>query len=112
MTISRRSLVASIVLLNFLAGAACALPDYGSTCTSCHTRTAGAFSISPSNLQIPMGQTRGLTINVTSTGGGNSALSLTGLDAVGLGATAGAPWWGIVMRKARSHCPISRSSKP
>jgi hypothetical protein len=39
-----------------------------------------------------MGQTRGLTINVTSTGGGNSALSLTGLNAAGLGATAGAPW--------------------
>jgi hypothetical protein len=39
-----------------------------------------------------MGQTRGISLNVTSTGGGNSALSLTGLNAAGLGATADAAW--------------------
>ena len=93
MTISCRSLVASVALLLFLADATYALPSYGATCTSCHTRTAGAFSFSPSNLlQLPMGITRGLTINVTSTGGGNSGIGLTGLNAAGLNATADASW--------------------
>jgi hypothetical protein len=39
-----------------------------------------------------MGQTRAVTINITSTGGGNEALSLTGLNAAGLGATPDASW--------------------
>lgn len=93
MTISWKSLVASVGLLILLAGVACARPTFGSTCTGCHANTAGAFSFSPSNLlQIPMGQTRGITINVTSKGSGNSALSLTGLNAAGLGATPDASW--------------------
>ena len=94
MTISWRSLVASITLLIILAGAARAAPDFGSNCTSCHARADGAFNFLPSNLlQIPPGQTKGITINVTDTAAGvNSALSLTGLNAAGLGATAGAPW--------------------
>lgn len=93
MTISWKSLVASVGLLILLADAVCALPTFGSTCTGCHTRSAGAFTFLPSNLlQLPLGQTRGITINVTSTGGGNSALSLTGLNAAGLGATPDASW--------------------
>ena len=74
-------------------------PIKGLIARSCHTRTAGAFNFLqngvalPSNLlQIPMGQTRGITINITSTGGGNEALSLTGLNAAGLGATPDASW--------------------
>jgi len=39
-----------------------------------------------------MGMSRGLTINVTSTGGGNSGLSVVKLDAAGLGATPTASW--------------------
>ncbi len=93
MAISWRSLAASIALLILPAGSACALPSYGSGCTGCHTRTAGAFGFSPSNLlQLPMSQTRAITINVTSTGGGSSALSLTGLNAAGLGAQPDASW--------------------
>lgn len=93
MTISWRALIVSIALLIVLARAANALPSFGSNCTGCHSRPAGAFSFSPSNsLQLPMGTTRGLTINVTSTGGGTSALSLTGLNAAGLNATADASW--------------------
>jgi hypothetical protein len=91
-TIPWKSLVASVALLTNLFGTAYALPSYSSNCTGCHTRPAGAFSILPSNLlQLPMGETRGININVTSTGGGNSALSLTGLNA-GLSATADASW--------------------
>ena len=90
MTISRRSLVASIALLIILVGTACASPDFGSNCTSCHTRADGAFNFLPSNLlQIAPGQSKGITINVTDTATGvPSALSLTGLNSAGLGATA------------------------
>jgi hypothetical protein len=93
MTISGRSLVLSTFLI-FQAGAAWASPNFGSSCTSCHTRADGAFSFLPSNLlQIAPGQTREITINVTDAAPGvTSALSLTGLNASGLGATAGAPW--------------------
>jgi hypothetical protein len=91
---SWKVLVASFTLLIILVGAACAAPDFGSNCTNCHTRADGAFNFLPSNLlQIPPGQTRGITINVTDAAAGvTSALSLTGLNAAGLGATAGAPW--------------------
>jgi hypothetical protein len=93
MAISWRSSFVSITLMFVLAGAVRALPDYGPNCSGCHKRTAGAFNFSPSNqLQLPMGITRGLTINVTSTGGGNAGLGLTGLNAAGLNATADAAW--------------------
>jgi hypothetical protein len=94
MSISWRSLIASIALLIIPVGTACASPDFGSNCTSCHTRADGAFNFLPSNLlQVAPGQTRGITINVTDTATGvTSALSLTGLNAAGLGATASAPW--------------------
>jgi hypothetical protein len=93
MTISWRPLVVSSFLI-FLAGAAWASPNFGSNCTSCHTRADGAFSFLPSNLlQILPGQTREITINVTDAAPGvTSALSLTGPNASGLAATAGAPW--------------------
>ena len=102
MTISWRSLVASIALLFLLTGAARALPDFGPNCSGCHTRSAGAFNVSPSTLQLPMGQTRGTAINITSSGGGNMGIGLTGLNAAGLAATADAAgptkhqeadWW-------------------
>lgn len=95
MTISWKSLVASFAILILLAGSAAATPDQSSNCTGCHSRTAGAFNFSPSSLlQLPIGTTRGLTINQTSTGDTNwgSALSLTGLNQSGLGATADASW--------------------
>jgi hypothetical protein len=90
--LSWKSVVASLPLLTLLAGTACALPSYAADCTGCHTRTAGAFSPSTSLLEIPMGMARNLTINVTSTGGGNSGLSLIKLNAAGLGATPTASW--------------------
>jgi hypothetical protein len=92
MTISWRSLVASIALPFLLTGAAFALPDYGPNCSGCHTRSAGAFNVSPSTLQLPMGQTRGTAINLTSSGGGLMGIGLTGLNAAGLAATADAAW--------------------
>jgi hypothetical protein len=95
MTISWKSVFVSLFSVMILAGTSHALPSFGPNCTSCHTRTAGAFTFSPTSLlQLPMGLTRGLTINQTSTGDASlqSALSLTGLNAAGLAATADASW--------------------
>jgi hypothetical protein len=92
MTVSWKSLIAGSALLVLLTGAASAEPSFGPNCSGCHNRSAGAFNVSPSTLQLPMGQTRATTINITSSGGGNIGIGLTGLNAAGLAATAGTGW--------------------
>jgi len=96
MTISWRSLVASIAILNILAGAARAAPDFGPNCTSCHNqRSDGALNFVPSNLlSIPAGGMGQITFNVTDIGNsGDAAIGLRGLDAAALMATPDLTIW-------------------
>lgn len=99
MSLSWRIRVAGVAaLLTIMASGAHARPTFGNDCTSCHDRSAGAFSVLPSNLiEIAWGEMGEVTFDVTELGsaGEDSALAVYGLDDADLEATPDLTGWNV-----------------